>query len=159
MRTQRKTGLVQGEYKPINASKYKGKWPIYYRSSWEKRLCSFFDCNDNVIKWTSESIIVPYYNPITQRTHRYYPDFSVEYYDQDGVLIKEIIEVKPERDAAIAEGRAAPPARGKRQSVEAYMRQMATHVKNTQKWDAAKVIATKMGYKFRVVSEKDMFGK
>lgn len=149
---------VQGEYKPLNPLKYKGKYPILYRSSWELRLMKFFDNNDNVIKWTSESVIVPYYNPITQRQHRYYPDFTVEYYDKDGNLIKEMIEVKPEKDAAVAEGRIPPPQRGKRQSVESYMKQMAVHMKNTQKWEAAKAIAAKLGMRFRVITEKDLFG-
>ena len=152
-----KRGLVQGEYKPLNSLKYKGKYPIIYRSSWELRLCKFFDQNDNVIKWSSESVIVPYYNPITQRQHRYFPDFTVEYYDKEGTLIKEMIEVKPEKDAAIAEGRKAPPNRGKKQSTRSYMSQMATHVRNTAKWDAAKVTAAKLGYRFRVITEKDLF--
>ena len=86
----RKSGLVQGQYKPVNPMKYNGKVPIIYRSSWELRLCKFFDNNENVIKWTSESVVVPYYNPITQRTHRYFPDFTVEYYDREGCLIKEM---------------------------------------------------------------------
>ena len=153
----RKTGIVQGKYVPVNPNKYKGKMPIYYRSSWEKRLCSFFDTNENVIKWTSESIVVPYYNPITQRQHRYFPDFTVEYYNESGELIKEIIEVKPEKEAAVAEGRATPPAKGKRQSTQSYLKQMATHVKNTQKWDAAKIVAARLGYRFRVITEKDLF--
>ena len=50
----------QGNYTPRHPEKYKGTWPIIYRSSYELLFCKFCDDNTNVIEWSSESIVIPY---------------------------------------------------------------------------------------------------
>ena len=44
----------QGYYVPINPEKYKtDKTKICYRSSWEYKLCHWFDLTPEVIEWAS----------------------------------------------------------------------------------------------------------
>ena len=160
--------LVQGQYHPKNTHKYVGKYPITFRSSWELRLMKFFDENANVLQWTSESISIPYYDPIKKKMRRYFPDFSVVYMDKEKNIVKEIIEVKPLKHSPVGDGivtnesfaRASlkVPMQGKKK-LKTYMREMATYITNIKKWEAMVLAAHKMGYRFRVMTESSLFRK
>ena len=63
----------QGVYKPINPEKFIGK-TAQYRSGLELKFFRFFDLNENVIKWGSENIVIPYISPIDLKQHRYFVD-------------------------------------------------------------------------------------
>ena len=53
------TKFHQGKYAPRNPEKYVGDVNnIIYRSGWEKRLLIMFDTNPNVLKYSSEEVIV-----------------------------------------------------------------------------------------------------
>ena len=55
----------KGKFSPKNYKKYKGdRTKIIYRSSWELRFMKWLDHNNNVLSWGSETVIVPYKNPI-----------------------------------------------------------------------------------------------
>ena len=41
-------------------------------------MMRYCDTNTKVIKWASEEIIIPYYNPVKKRMAKYYPDFYME---------------------------------------------------------------------------------
>eukprot|EP01047_Picozoa_sp_COSAG01_P106055 COSAG01_NODE_35203_length_535_cov_1.513761_1_plen_77_part_10 len=64
----------QGRYKPINREKYVDSSDPVYRSSWELKFFKWADSNNRVLKWGSESIIVPYISPLDGRVHRYFVD-------------------------------------------------------------------------------------
>ena len=66
--------------------------PIIYRSSWERRFITWCESSPKVVAWGSECIHIPYYNPVDQKTHNYYPDFVVELVNGD----KLVVEIKPE---------------------------------------------------------------
>jgi hypothetical protein len=86
----------QGWYTPKNPEKYVGDvTKIRYMSSWEYELHKFFDNNTKILRWSSESIAIPYIKPTDGRLHKYYPDYWVEYVNRDGKIIREIIECKP----------------------------------------------------------------
>ena len=73
------TKYYQGKYRPKNPIKYKGDpTNIVFRSSWELKAMKYFDLNENVLKWQSEELAVPYKSPIDGRWHRYFPDFLIE---------------------------------------------------------------------------------
>ena len=55
----------QGSYVVINQSKYAGKGAPKYRSGWELAFMRFCDSNDHIITWSSESLAIPYRNPMT----------------------------------------------------------------------------------------------
>ena len=86
----------RGKFKPKNPQKYKGDpTNIIYRSLWERNCMRYFDDNVNILKWSSEEVIVPYKSPIDGRWHRYFPDFLIRVRNKQGQLETIMIEVKP----------------------------------------------------------------
>ena len=63
-------------FEPKNKSKYIGDYPIFSRSSWELKLCVYFDTHPDVLFWASESLAIQYKNPITNKVAKYYPGLS-----------------------------------------------------------------------------------
>ena len=67
----------QGHYKVINRHKYKGDINnVIYRSSWEATYLFKLDTDDNVLEFSSEEVIIPYYD-INGILRRYFMDFKV----------------------------------------------------------------------------------
>ena len=54
----------------------------------------YFDENPNVLKWSSEEVIVPYKSPLDGRYHRYFPDFLIRVKNKQGNLETIMIEVE-----------------------------------------------------------------
>ena len=97
----------KGRFKPKHYNKYKGDpTKIIYRSLWERRFMKYCDDNPNILKWSSEEVIIPY-RMDDGSLHRYFPDFMIEYRDKDGNMQREIIEVKPKKQCS-------PPVRRKK---------------------------------------------
>ena len=89
-----KSGFRQGYYKPKNIHKYKGAYPIIYRSSWERKFCHWCDYNDNVIFWMSEPFQVKYYNILDKKDHVYFPDFLIKLKENNQEK-NYVVEIKP----------------------------------------------------------------
>ena len=86
----------KGKFKPKNPNKYNGNpTNIIYRSLLERRFMMYLDNNSAVLKWSSEEIIIPYVSPVDNRVHRYFPDFYMKYRNAKGMIVEELIEVKP----------------------------------------------------------------
>ena len=86
----------KGKFRPKNPNKYKGNPSnIIYRSLLERRFMVYLDNNPSVLKWGSEEIIIPYVSPVDNRLHRYFPDFYMKYRNSQGMIVEELIEVKP----------------------------------------------------------------
>ena len=137
----------QGYYTLKFPEKYLGDpSKVVYRSSWEFELHRFFDNNTRVLAWSSEEIAIPYVKPTDGRIHRYYPDYYIEYIDRNGVIRKEIIELKP-----IAQTR-QPRSNSKHALYE-----QATFAVNKAKWQAALVYCKSRGIEFRIATEKSVF--
>ena len=137
----------QGLYKPVHKDKYTGtKYPRYL-SSWELKFFKWCDSNPHVIKWSSESVCLPYISPVDGRMHRYFVDNTVHI--REGVnVVKYLIEIKPHKQTK------PPTTHGnKKQSTVLY--ENATWSVNQAKWAAAKDWADKNGYVFQIVTEKD----
>ena len=84
----------KGRFKPKNYKKYKGDpTKVIYRSMWELRFMKYCDKNPSILEWSSEEIIIPY-RGLDKRVHRYFPDFWIKYQNQQGQIVKEVIEVK-----------------------------------------------------------------
>ena len=56
---------ANGKYEIQNSAKYVGNGIPRYRSGWELSFMRFCDNNDHILQWASESIAIPYRNPIT----------------------------------------------------------------------------------------------
>ena len=82
----------QGIYKPINGNKFIGNTATY-RSGLELRFFRFCDYNPNIIKWSSESIVVPYISPLDGKVHRYFVDNYIMVKEGNAIKIY-LIEIK-----------------------------------------------------------------
>jgi len=133
----------QGAYTVKNPGKYVGKGTPRYRSGWELTFMMFLDNNDNIMQWASESIAIPYRNPITGKQSMYVPDFLVTYRGRDNTTRAELIEIKPKKQSLI----------------ESKMsdRDRAIVAVNYAKWDSATKWARRNGLTFRVINEDMIF--
>ncbi len=140
----------QGWFKPRNPEKYIGDiTKIRYMSSWELHTDKFLDGNPNVIAWNSEEIAIPYLKPTDQRVHYYYPDYWVKYRNKHGEIVEEIWEVKPSKEVS------KPKIVGKHKKYQ--LIESITYAINQAKWRAAEFYCKKHGYKFRLMTESQLF--
>jgi hypothetical protein len=135
--------FAQGNYAIKNAHKYVGKGVPRYRSGWEHAFMRFLDNNDHVVNWASESLSIPYRNPVTGKQSIYVPDFLITYRNKNNQLIAELVEIKPKKQSVIESRMTA--------------REGAVVAVNYAKWDAATKWARRNGLTFRVITEDDMF--
>lgn len=135
--------FAQGIYVPKNAAKYVGTGNPRYRSGWEHAFMRFCDNNDNILQWASESISIPYRNPITGKQSIYVPDFLITYRNRSNQVIAELIEIKPKKQSLIES--------------KASARDRAIVAVNYAKWDQATKWCRRNGLTFRVVTEDDIF--
>ena len=141
---------LQGRYRPIHPEKYKGDpSDIVYRSSWERIFMVWADKNDKIKRWQSEEKALWYDDPVSKKKRRYFPDFIIEYERSDGVMMTEMIEVKPQ---AQIDG---PPVNPKRRT-RAWMNAVHTYITNRAKWEAATKVCEDRGWSFRLISEKHL---
>jgi hypothetical protein len=147
MNRKRTSKFKQGIFNPVNKEKYKGTFPILYRSSYELKYFRWCDHNPAVISWGSESIIIPYQNPLTGRVSRYFVDSNITVKSKNGELKKYLIEIKPSIQTM-------PPKPGK--NTKALLRRQAEYVKNRAKWEAATQWSKKKGYEFTILTEKHL---
>ena len=134
---------AQGKYQVINTAKYIGKKVPTYRSSWEFTFCTFCDNNDSVLQWASESITIPYRNPVTAKNTIYVPDFLIVYVDANQKQHTELIEIKPAKEASIEGAKS--------------LRDKYVVAINMAKWAAADAFCKASGIRFRVVTEFDIY--
>ena len=138
-----------GKYVPKHPDKYLGNInDIVYRSLLERRFMIYCDENPNVLKWNSEEIVIPYMSPVDHRVHRYFVDFLIEVKTKTGDKEVILIEVKPYAQCY-------PPKPPKKQT-RRYLNECATYAINQAKWDAAKALCKKEGWKWKVLTEKEL---
>lgn len=135
---------AQGVYTPKHPEKYIGNNKPKFRSGWEMTFMMFLDNNDSILKWASESISIPYRNPITGKNSMYIPDFFVLYENKHGKQVAEIVEIKPKKQSII-------------ESKVASAKDRMVVAVNHAKWAAAKAYCTKAGLVFRVITEHQLF--
>lgn len=133
----------KGYFTPTHPEKYVGTKRPLFRSSWERKVMEMFDQNACFLKWSSESLKIPYQNPFTGKYTVYVPDFLVTYEDAKGNRITEIIEVKPAKETFVEQAK-SPKAK-------------AAVALNTFKWAAAQKFAKENGIAFRVMTENNIF--
>ena len=112
----------------------------------------FCDDNVNVIKWASEEIAIPYRKPIFNgrnetKNARYYPDLYVEYYNTQGHIVREMIEIKPLKQIV--------PSKARKTSNRIH--EDSVYIVNRHKWEAAEAWCRARDIRFRLMTEKDLF--
>jgi hypothetical protein len=139
---------LKGKFIPTNPQKYVGDWKdICFRSSWELKYCQFCDRTTNIVKWSSETCVVPYVSPIDGKQHRYFIDFSVWIKNKDGIITKYLVEIKPKSMCT------APKPRKKTKS---YIEEVMRWGVNSSKWKAAHKFAESHGAKFMIINEEHL---
>ena len=138
----------KGKFTPKNPKKYKGNSSnIIYRSSWEVRVMKYLDEHPNVIWWGSEELPIPYVSPVDRRVHRYFPDFIVKMCKSDGSVMTYIIEVKPEKQTLLPK---------QKRKTKTYLQEAITYEINLAKWEAAREFCKDHGWKFQILTEKEL---
>lgn len=139
----------KGKFRPNNPDKYKGDPAnIVYRSRWELMVMQKLDSHPDVLEWGSEEIIIPYRSPIDGRVHRYFPDFYMKKRGIDGKVESVLIEVKP-----FAQTR--PPI-VQDKPTRRYINEVATWGVNSAKWKMAEEYCRDRGWKFIIMTEKEL---
>jgi len=134
---------AQGKYQIKNPDKYVGRKQPTFRSSWEFTFCSFCDNNPAILQWASEPFMIPYRNPLTGKNTIYVPDFMMIYIDKNEQKHAEVVEIKPLKETTMESARS--------------VRDKAAVALNIAKWTAAKAFCQSHGFKFRIVTEHDIY--
>lgn len=135
--------FAQGIYKPKNPNKYIGRGLPKYRSSWELSAFRTMDEHPSILQWASESIMIPYKDPVTNKKKNYIPDLFIIFKDRTGEKKAEILEIKPSGQTGMKKTRS--------------LMERAVITRNQAKWAAAMAYCAKQGIGFRVITEKDLF--
>jgi hypothetical protein len=143
----------RGKFRPKNISKYKGDYTaITYRSSWELKFMGYLDRNPDILKWSSEEIIIPYRSPIDGKRHRYFPDFWIRIKRSDGIIEERLIEVKPKAQCSPPKG--GPPVDKRKR--RRFIREVKVWGTNEAKWKAAKSYCIDRKWKWTILTEDDL---
>lgn len=134
----------QGTYPLKNPDKYMGLGNPRYRSSWEFAVMRMCDENSAIHQWASESVKIPYRDPLTGKATIYVPDFLVVFEDKKRQRRTELWEIKPVNQTL-------------REEVGKNKYNQAQYVKNMVKWQAASNWCKQNGVHFRIITERDLF--
>jgi len=135
---------AKGKFNLKNPEKYAGKRAPVYRSSWEWAFMTMCDNHPGIISWASESVRIPYKNPMTNRNTFYVPDFLIVFQDKHGNKRAELIEVKPKKETSLQEA-------GRNKITQ------ARAISNMAKWEAARIWCKQNNLVFRIVTEDDIY--
>ena len=135
--------FAQGRFDMKNPARYVGKRTPLARSSWEFVFMRMLDEHPGVENWASESIQIPYRDPLTGKYTIYVPDFLVQYLNKKNQICTEVVEIKPKKQSIIES--------------KASNRERLTVAINYAKWAAAQAWCKRQGLTFRVVTEEDIF--
>tara|TARA_B100001094_G_C17929425_1_gene669978 strand:- start:221 stop:658 length:438 start_codon:yes stop_codon:yes gene_type:complete len=136
----------QGLFVPNNKDKFIGERAVY-RSGLELKFFRFCDNNPKVLRWGSENIKIPYYNPLTKRTHRYHIDNYVVIKEGDKIT-KYCVEIKPYKQTK--------PPTTKYRKREHLLYEQKQYVTNQAKWAAARKYCDGRNYKFLILTENEI---
>jgi len=139
----------KGKFQPAYPKKYKGDpTNIIYRSLWERKFMMYCDLNENIIEWGSEEIALPYRSPLDNRVHRYFPDFYIKVKENNGVIKRYLIEIKPKKQTI-------EPKVQKRKT-KSYIYEVTEYAKNMAKWKAAEEFCKDRMWEFKVLTEDEL---
>ena len=143
---------IKSLYKPEYPNKYKGDPNnIICRSSWERKFARWCDLSESVLEWGSEEFFLKYFDPVTNRVRRYFPDFIIKVREQSGEIKKYVIEVKPKRQTV-------PPVQTSKKRTRTYITEVKTYGTNEAKWKAAREFCEDRMMEFKIITEDNLFG-
>lgn len=110
----------------------------------------YCDTHRDVLQWASEEFTVPYYFVGDSKWHRYYPDFIMTVRGSDGAQQTWMVEIKPASQVK-------SPATKRYSNARRQLRETVEYAKNQAKWAAAKACCESKGWKFVVLTEKELY--
>jgi len=134
----------QGNYTVKNPEKYIGLGVPRYRSSWELSVMRMCDENPAINQWASESVKIPYKDPLTGKATVYVPDFLVVFIDKNQKKRAELWEIKPANQAF-------------KENVGKNKYNQAQFIRNQIKWAAAQNWCKQNNVQFRIITERDLY--
>ena len=142
---------LHGRFFPKNPHKYLGNSDnIIFRSAWERTFMEYCDTRSDVTQWASEELAIPYYFVGDSRWHQYFPDFILNVTDKNGNKQTWMVEIKPAKHTR-------PPKQVSAKHKKKYLREAVEYAKNQAKWNAAEAFCKNKGWKFVVLTEKDLY--
>ncbi len=140
----------KGKYKVKNPQKYIGdSTNVIYRSLMELNFMKWCERSEKVLKWNSEEVVIPYISPMDKKRHRYFPDFLIQ--TNKGwtlIEVKPLIQTKPPKKILIEKVTLKKKRR--------YVKAVKTWLVNEAKWNAAKKVCEVNGWKFELMTEKQL---
>ena len=140
----------KGKFKVKNSEKYIGdSTNVIYRSLMELNFMKWCDKSEKVLKWNSEEVIIPYISPMDKKRHRYFPDFLIQ--TNKGwtlIEVKPLVQTKPPKKILIEKVTLKKKRR--------YVKAVKTWLVNEAKWNAAKKVCEVNGWKFELMTEKQL---
>ena len=121
---------------------------IQYKSSLERIAFCYADLNPRVTKFSIEPFNIPYVKPTDNKVHRYFIDMLLVFETGETFLveIKSYVETIPPN----------PPKIKNANSMIRYQEALETFMTNQAKWTQAKQFAEQRGFKFIVLTEKQL---
>jgi len=135
---------------PRNPHKYIGKGPIIIRSGYERTFSQWCDSNPGIIAWSSETVEIPYYDPVKRKNRRYYPDYIIKTIGKDRKEMTYIVEIKPYKETL-------RPVLSRNKSEKTRLYEAATYATNVAKWKAADMFCKVHGWQFKILTEKELY--
>ena len=153
----------QGLFIPINKDKViklNSLGGLYYRSSLEKKIMIWLDSNTSILRWSAESLSIPYkkteYNEVTKNlettTHTYYPDFYYELQRSDGSISRVVAEVKPSSETV----EPILPQNATSKKLKNFNYNLIMWNKNLSKWKYMIEYCERKGFEFIIITEKHL---
>ena len=140
----------KGKYKVKNPQKYIGdSTNVIYRSLMELNFMKWCERSEKVLKWNSEEVVIPYISPMDKKRHRYFPDFLIQ--TNKGwtlIEVKPLVQTKPPKKILIEKVTLKKKRR--------YVKAVKTWLVNEAKWNAAKKVCEVNGWKFELMTEKQL---
>lgn len=134
-----------GTFFPTHPEKYTGEKPIVYKSGLELAFMKYADRNPMILQWGYENATpIKYLDHSTSpsKVRRYYVDFVCRV--NVGGRVKTVwIEIKSSQETR-------KPKKGQSPKT------ITTWIKNTCKWQAARMLAESKGYEFKILTEKEL---
>lgn len=160
------TNYHQGNYVPKNKEKIiklNSQGGIYYRSSWEVKIMTWLDNNENITRWGAECITIPYQlthyeknGDINLKSHNYYPDFYYEI-NINGTIKKVVAEVKSMKEYSMVqklqEMKLSVPDNGNLKKLRNFEYDLKMAQKNSEKWKTMIKFCDRKGWDFIIITE------
>ena len=109
------------------------------------------DIKPHIVAWDYECLQIPYMCSIDKTQHRYIIDFLIDVDEKrDGNLTRYLIEVKPLSQIL-------PPDIKKCRTKKSYNEKLYVYTINRDKRLAAEAVCRQKGWKYKVITEKDIF--